>query len=180
LRRMPPHPGKGHASPAGLHLVTLYVTVGRSSSNSLATTVFWWILERSPTVVRLLLAAAPQVKNYGKKYFPLRLRRRLCYFLTATNSERRGNQDFARRELRLSNDSTPQASSSKCVQALYSDDATLSTPTADYEFHPYLHRIKRLRMRERACHSTTPYSICRFQGWSTNDDHQGNRQNQND
>ena len=100
--------------------------------------------------------------------------------MTATDSERRGNQDFTRRELRLSNDSTPQASSLKCVQALDSDDATLSTPTADYEFHPYVYRTKRLRMRERARHSMTPYSVCRFQGWSTNDDHQGNRQNQND
>ena len=49
---------------------------------------------RSSTVVRLLSAAVPQVKNYGKKYFTLRLRRRLYYFLTATNTKREGKSRF--------------------------------------------------------------------------------------
>jgi len=97
---------------------------------------------QSPTIVRLLSAAVSQVKNYGKNYFTLRLRRRPYYFLTAIDFKRRGNQDFARREVRLSKDSTPQASSSQCIQGVDSGDATLSTSIADYEFHPHVRRTE--------------------------------------
>ena len=97
---------------------------------------------RSPTVVRLLSAAVPQVKKLWKKLFYPQATPEALLFLTATDSERRRNQDFAHHKFCLSNDSTPQASSSQCIQALDSDDATLSTPTADYEFHPHVHRTE--------------------------------------
>jgi hypothetical protein len=50
---------------------------------------------------------------------------------------REGNrEDFSLREFCLSYYATPQASSEKRVQAPNTDDATLSTSTVEYEFHP--------------------------------------------
>ncbi len=94
--------------------------------------------------MRLLSAAVPQVKNYGKNHFTLRLRRRLCYFLTAPIPREE--------EIKISH-----VANFVCptTQPLDSDDATLSTPTANYEFHPYVHRTKQLQMQE----SPIPYAV---------------------
>jgi hypothetical protein len=132
---------------------------------------------RSPTVVHLQSAAVPQVKKLRKKiFYPQATSEALLFFDCHRFREKRKSR-FCTSRILFVQRLTPQASSFKCIQALDSDDATRSTPTADYEFHPHVRQTERLRMQERACHSTTPYPVCRFQGWSTNDDHQGNCQN---
>jgi hypothetical protein len=55
---------------------------------------------------------------------------------------REKNQDFARCKVCVSHKPTPQASSQECIQMLDTDDATLSTPTVDYEYQPHVCRTK--------------------------------------
>ncbi len=114
---------------------------------------------RSPTVVWLLLVAVSW-------NLPSRYARGPSIFF-ATDLRERNQENFAFRELRLSHEPTPQASSKKCIQALGTDDAALSAFTAEYEFHPHILRIEQRWLQERACHSTAAHPVRSVQEWST-------------
>ena len=86
--------------------------------------------EKFLTISFSQLAAVPQVKNYGKKFNCLRLRRRPYYFFTLPIEKKEIARDFSHRDnfTRLSKYAVPQEYPAKCrVQASDPEGSTLVT-----------------------------------------------------
>jgi hypothetical protein len=89
----------------------------------------------SPTIVRLRLAAVNQ------EIYPYAMPEALAFFF-ATDLREKNQENFAFREIHLSHEPTPQASSEERIQAPNTDDAALSASTVEYEVHPHVLQIE--------------------------------------
>ncbi len=90
-------------------------------------------------------------------------------FFFATDLREKNQENFAFREIHLSHEPTPQASSEERIQAPNTDDAALSASTVEYEVHPHVLQIEQCWLRERAGHSTAAHPVRIVQEWSTHE-----------
>ncbi len=107
---------------------------------------------RSPTVVRLVSAAVPQVKKLRKNYFSLRLRRRPYYFFTATDREREIARNFSLREfwslVQLRGSSSIQR---KARSSVWSWRHRSGDILCCYEFQPTYHKSNWVTLTYAQC-----------------------------